>query len=66
MKMLILAVSVVLAGLVGLGLWVYMIRMPGKNFTGRRPVLSGAETQLQANLRGHVEKLVFCQINRFI
>ena len=57
MNMLILAVTVVLIGLVFLGLWVYMIRMPGKNFTGRPPVLSGAEMQLQAKLRSHVEKL---------
>ena len=57
MKIIILAVTVAAIGLVGVGLWAYMIRMPGKNFTGKPPAPSGAETWLQDNLRRHVEKL---------
>ena len=58
MKMLIAAVAVVfLIGLLGFGLWAYMIRMPGKNFAGRLRAPSGSEIQLRSNLRRHVDKL---------
>ena len=57
MKVMILAVTLVLIGLIGISLWAYMIRMPGKNFTGKPRAPSGAETGLQDNLRRHVEKL---------
>lgn len=57
MKILMITVTVAAIGLVGVGLWACMIRMPGKNFTGGPPALSGDETRLRDNLRGHVEKL---------
>ena len=56
MKSLILLI-VLLTATASFGLWIYVIRMPGKSFTGSPPVLNATSMELQASLRLHVEKL---------
>lgn len=43
--------------LVGVGLWFFMIRMPGESYSGPFPTLSEDESALSDQLRMHVRKL---------
>src|SRR4051794_36160131 len=44
-------------GVILVGCWCFMIRMPGKSFRGPLPPLNPAQTALRDELRRQVEKL---------
>ena len=52
-----LAVLLLVVGFAAMLCWLIMIRMPGKNFDGPAPSLTGDEMLLRSELRSHVEKL---------